>query len=73
MVDDSESWALKEFKDINLGDKRLNNRLIKLADDFSQHPDFSINQASKDWHAAKAAYRFFQNDKISIKIFYSPI
>lgn len=72
MADDSESWALKEFKNINLGDKRLNNRLIKLADDFSKHPDFSINQASKDWHAAKAAYRFFQNDKISIKNILQP-
>ena len=72
MADDSESWAFKEFKNINLGDKRLNSRLIKLADDFSKHPDFSINQASKDWHAAKAAYRFFQNDKISAKNILQP-
>ncbi len=62
-----DSWALKEFSNINLGDKRLNQRLVKLSDDFSKHTDFSINQASKDWHAAKAAYRFFQNDKVSAK------
>lgn len=72
MIIDSDSWALKEFSNINLGDKRLNQRLVKLADDFSKHPDFSINQASKDWHAAKAAYRFFQNDKISEKEILDP-
>lgn len=72
MVIDSDSWAFKEFKDINLGDQRLNQRLVKLADDFSKHPDFSINQASKDWHAAKAAYRFFQNGKVSEKEILTP-
>lgn len=61
----SESWATKEFSGVNLGDKRLNKRFMKLADEFSKHPEFSINQASNDWHAAKAAYRFFQNDNFS--------
>jgi len=60
-----DSWAIDEFDNIKLGDKRLNTRLIKLAEDLSKHPTFSINQASEDWHAAKAAYRFFQNKKIS--------
>lgn len=72
MIIDPDSWALKEFGSINLGDKRLNNRLVKLADDFSKHPDFSINQSSKDWHAAKAAYRFFQNDKVTEKEILQP-
>ena len=65
MISNSDSWALQEFSDLNLGDKRLNYRLMKLAEDFSKHPEFSINQACKDWHAAKAAYRFFQNDVFS--------
>ena len=60
MTDDSESWAFKEFKNIDLGDKRLNNRLIKLADDFSKHPDFSINQASKIGMQQKPPIAFFK-------------
>lgn len=61
----SDSWAMSEFLGVNLGDQRLNNRFMKLVDDFSKHPEFSINQACNDWGAAKAAYRFFQNDKFS--------
>ena len=40
--------STKEFSGVSLGDKRLNKRFIKLADEFSKHPEFSINQASKD-------------------------
>ena len=32
MLIDSDSWALKEFSHIDLGDQRLNKRLIKLGD-----------------------------------------
>ena len=60
-----DNWATQEFSGIDLGDQRLNNRAMKLVNDFSKHPEFSINQASDDWSAAKAAYRFFQNDNFS--------
>lgn len=33
-----ESWAVKEFEAAELGDKRLTNRLIKIADKFSLMP-----------------------------------
>lgn len=48
MKKESESWANKEFSGVHLGDERLNHRFIKLADDFSKHPEFSINQACDD-------------------------
>jgi hypothetical protein len=59
------NWAKKEFSEVNFGDKRLNNRVIILADRFSDSPEAPINQASFDWSETKAAYRFFNNDKIS--------
>jgi hypothetical protein len=61
----SNSWSEREFSGLDLGDQRLNARLMKLAEDFSKHPEFSINQASEDWGSTKAAYRFFQNKKFN--------
>jgi len=60
------SWAAEEFAEVNLGDKRLDARLIKLCDRFSDAPESPINQACVDWAETKAAYRFFQNDNVEI-------
>ncbi|MBN8565090.1 MAG: IS4 family transposase [Leptolyngbya sp. UWPOB_LEPTO1] len=59
-----QSWSEWEFAQVNLGDQRLNTRLRKLAADLSATPEAPINQASEDWAATKAAYRFFQNEKV---------
>ena len=60
------SWAAEEFSDVSLGDKRLNGRLIKLCDRFSEAPESPINQACADWAETKAAYRFFQNENVEV-------
>lgn len=57
-------WAKTEFEGINLGDKRLSNRLVKIADQFIGSPESPINKACREWGDTKAAYRFFQNDSI---------
>jgi hypothetical protein len=56
------NWSSEEFSGVDLGDKRLDKRLLKVATELSNHPEFSINQACGDWDSTKAAYRFFQND-----------
>lgn len=58
------SWANEEFAEVNLGDKRLTTRLVKLCDTFSEIPESPINQACEDWAETKAAYRFFKNEKV---------
>lgn len=60
----NHGWAMQEFSSINLGDKRLDERLIKICDRFSESPESPINQACSDWAETKAAYRFFKNDNI---------
>ena len=60
------SWAAEEFAQVSLGDKRLDARLIKLCDRFSDAPESSINQACADWAETKAAYRFFQNENVEV-------
>ncbi|MCA1617073.1 MAG: IS4 family transposase [Acidobacteria bacterium] len=65
-------WSEKEFGAATLGDKRLNVRLVKLAGQFSKQPLSSINQGCEDWADAKAAYRFYDNRKVSEEAVLSP-
>ena len=62
---DNISWATKEFSKIGLKDKRLNQRCQKLASVLEQQSTEPINQACEDWADTKAAYRFFDNPKVS--------
>ena len=58
------SWAEEEFEKVDLGDKRLNQRLVKLCDSFSEAPESPMNQACQDWSETKSAYRFFRNETV---------
>jgi hypothetical protein len=60
-------WAAEELADANLGDKRLNARLVGIRDRFSESPESPINQACEDWAETKAAYRFFKNKNIEVR------
>lgn len=52
-------WAMEEFAGAELGDGRLNRRLIKLATRFADKPTASIPGACADWAETQAVYRFF--------------
>ena len=54
-------WSVREFDGLDLGDARLNRRLLTMAEAFGAHPQAPINQASVDWQDTKAAYAFFAN------------
>jgi len=58
-------WAKREFRDIELGDARVERRLQRLSEELSGQPEYPINQACADAAATKAAYRLFDNDKVS--------
>ncbi|MCW8178399.1 transposase, partial [Verminephrobacter eiseniae] len=53
------TWAAKEFAGAQLGDARLNHRLIKLTERFADKPTASIPGACPDWSETQGAYRFF--------------
>lgn len=62
----SESkWCLDEFAAVELGDARLNARCGDLAVQLAKQPSGPINRSCEDWADAKAAYRFFDNDKVT--------
>src|SRR3954454_23827297 len=58
-------WAEGELEGVALGDARLARRLIRVAEDLSSQPEYPVNQACEDAAATKAAYRLFDNDKVS--------
>ncbi len=58
------NWAINEFGKIDFCDKRLSNRLLKLADSFVKSPESTINKACNNWSETKAEYRFFQNENV---------
>jgi hypothetical protein len=62
---EEQSWIKEELLGSYFGDERLDERLLKLAGELSEHPSYPINQASSDWAATKAAYRFFENPRVT--------
>jgi len=61
----SASWATEELQGIDLGDVRLDQRCEKLLSTLSSQPKKSIPQACKGWAETLAAYRFFNNERVS--------
>ena len=65
-------WCLDEFRGIELQDARLNARCSELAVQLAMQPSVPLNQACEDWAAAKAAYRFFDNDDVTPQLIQAP-
>ncbi len=62
---DSKEWAKNEFEMVDLGDERLNQRLVKISQQLVESPESPINKACGNWSETKAAYRFFQNENVN--------
>jgi hypothetical protein len=60
----AQEWAAQELATAKLGDARLTKRLIRIVRDKLAKPTASIPQASGDWAATKAAYRFFASSQV---------
>lgn len=74
-VKNSESaqlWCEHEFSQFNCGDKRLSNRLLKISKAKLKMPTQSLNTACENWADTKGAYRFFNNDKVTVKNILAP-
>lgn len=55
-----------EFEKCEFGDSRLTQRIMKLADTIRNNPQTSINAACGSFDQSKAAYRLFENEKVTI-------
>lgn len=64
-------WLERELRHVNLGDKRLDNRLMKTSYLIEGKVSGSVNQSCRKWKEAKGAYRLFDNEKFVAKEIYS--
>ena len=69
---DVEQWAQQQFGDCRLGDSRRTKRLVTMAAQFAQRPDGSTPDQTENWADLKAAYRFFDNEKVSHQAILKP-
>ena len=65
-------WVVQEFSRIDLSDKRLNRRLVKTAQKLAKAPLSPINAACGDWAATQAAYRLFDNERMTPEAILAP-
>jgi len=61
-----EDWAEEEFGTVDLGDKRLQARLLSISRDLYARPQANIPQACGTRAKTKAAYRFFKNENTTM-------
>ena len=59
------SWAKDEMAQADLEDERLNQRLVTLLSALGERPHASIPAACGGWNETVAAYRFFDNEKVT--------
>ncbi|WP_175233562.1 IS4 family transposase, partial [Paraburkholderia humisilvae] len=64
LVTESTPWTHTEFKQLELGDARLNKRARLLMERMAADPMASVPKACQGWGETMAAYRFFDNDKV---------
>jgi hypothetical protein len=59
------SWAEMEFSNLDLGDKRIKTRAVKLLKTLAKSPKSSIPQACQGWAETQATYRFYSNESVT--------
>ena len=67
-----DDWAVGETLSADLGDERLNRRLPLILRRLADQPEKSIPVALRGWGETQAAYRFFDNDKVTAEKVLSP-
>lgn len=65
-------WAIEEMKTAKLNDKRLNERLNVLLSALGERPTASIPAACGGFNETMAAYRFFDNEKVTYERVLAP-
>jgi hypothetical protein len=60
-------WAKDEMATVDLGDDRLDDRAVTLLSALGSRPNLSIPAACRGRAEMEAAYRFFDNDKVTFE------
>jgi hypothetical protein len=65
-------WAMLQYGDVDLGDKRLNRRAVQMAESMAEHPEESIPKQMKSWKATSPAYRLINTQSIAMEMLLRP-
>ena len=66
------AWAREEVEGVDFGDERLDARVAVLLSELGSRPNLSIPAACKGRAEMEAAYRFFDNPKVSFQKVLAP-
>jgi hypothetical protein len=61
------TWAAEEMMSVDLGDQRLDERAVMVLSAMGNRPNLSIPAACGGRSEMTAAYRFFDNKKVSFQ------
>lgn len=64
-MENASEWAQRQFGGIILGDKRRNQRVVKMAEGMAREPLGLLPQQMGSWGAQKGAYRLLDNASVS--------
>ena len=67
-----DSWVSNEFSEVNLGDFRLNQRVVKVGSDLLKATSGTVYGSVSGAAEMKAAYRLFDNPAIKFNEIFSP-
>jgi hypothetical protein len=59
--------TVKDFPALDLGDKRRDERFVKIVENIVKQPGSSIPKHNKRWYDTKATYEFFKNEDIKLE------
>jgi hypothetical protein len=65
-------WVKEEMAVVDLGDERLDDRAVTLLSALGNRPNLSIPAACRGRAEMQAAYRFFDNDKVTFEKVLAP-
>ena len=68
----TSGWVIKEMSSLDIGDKRLNVRLIKVLSKVAEQPQNSLPQVFRGHAEIQAAYRLFSNELVNEEKVISP-
>jgi len=67
-----QDWAKQELGEANFGDRRLNHRVVRIAEAFYARPQANIPQACQRREETKATYRFLDHPETSMEKVLAP-
>jgi hypothetical protein len=60
--------TIQDFPNLELGDKRRNERFVTILNNVINQPGSSIPKQNESWYDTKATYEFFKNEEVSVEL-----